>query len=156
MRGKPLHNWPNQNRRPAGDCDHEAASRTRGTALADRSAGSPHGQYVQLLVETGLLGALTFLWFLFELFKLLRYFLKNQKDFRVNIVASAISAILISRLAAGILGDYIIPQYHNGGLQSFCSTIYFWIGVGILIGLKRVLLFEQQQKGLSNDMAHPA
>lgn len=109
---------------------------------------SPHGQYVQLLVETGIIGVAAFLWFIIELFKLIKYFLTDKKDFRINIIASALSAILISRLAAGILGDYIIPQYHNGGLQSFCSTIYFWVAVGILVGLKRVHLLEQKKNGI--------
>ncbi len=106
---------------------------------------SPHGQYVQILVETGAIGALAFSWFMIELFRLLKYFMKLNSDYRINIIASAIAAILVSRLAVGLVGDYVIPQYHNGGLQTFCSTVYFWVCLGILIGLKRIVMLEDKQ-----------
>jgi hypothetical protein len=107
---------------------------------------SPHGQYVQILVETGIIGALAFLWFMIKLFKLLKYFLKLSSDHRVNIIAAAIAAVLVSRLTIGIIGDYLIAQYHNAGLQSFCVTVYFWVCLGVLIGLKKVVTHEDQLK----------
>jgi O-antigen ligase len=101
-------------------------------------ASTPHGQYMQILAETGIVGMVVFLWFIIELFKLLKYFLKKDPDYRINIVAAAVISIIVSRLMIGLIGDYILPQYHNGGLQNFCSTVYFWVCVGILIGLKKL------------------
>lgn len=104
---------------------------------------TPHGQYPQILAETGVIGTLAFLWFMIELLRLLKYFLTPNVDFRINIIASAISAVLISRLVIGLLGDYVIPQYHNGGLQNFCTTVYFWVCLGVLIGLRRITQTER-------------
>jgi O-antigen ligase len=112
---------------------------------------SPHGQYIQILTETGVIGALAFLWFVIELFKLLKYFLNPNFEYKIRIIVSAISAILVSRIIVAIIGDYIIPQYHNGGLQTFCSTVYFWVGLGVLIGLKRVLTIENDKALIQNN-----
>jgi O-antigen ligase len=105
---------------------------------------SPHNQYVQILTETGLLGTGVFLWFLFELCKLIKSLISCSFDSKTNILLSALTAIILSRLAVGLVGDYLIPQYHNGGLQTFCSTIYFWISLGVLISLRRISITENQ------------
>jgi len=105
---------------------------------------SAHGQYIQILVETGVVGTLAFLWFMIELFKLLKYFIEPHPDYKINIISSAIAAILVSRLAVAMVGDYLIAQYHNAGLQSFCVTVYFWICLGVLIGLKRIIMLEDK------------
>ena len=79
--------------------------------------------------------------------------LKNYKVEEWNgIFASAISAILVSRLTIGLIGDYLLVQYHNGGLQGFCSTVYFWICLGVLIGLQKILVLENSKK---NRMVKP-
>jgi hypothetical protein len=126
------------------------ASKKRGADSAVIT--SPHGQYIQILVETGAVGALAFLWFMRELFKLLKYFLKLNSDYSINVVSSAVAAILLSRLAIGIVGDYLISQYHNGGLQSFCVTVYFWICLGVLIGLRRIVMFDDEQDGANEGL----
>jgi hypothetical protein len=134
------------------DYSRYVASRNLGRGASWGVMTSAHGQYLQILVETGVIGTLTFLWFMIELLKLLKYFLKLNTDYRINAVASAIVAILVSRLAVALVGDYLIANYHNAGLQSFCVTVYFWVCLGTLIGLRKVIMVEEEQKGANGGL----
>ena len=42
-------------------------------------------------------------------------------------------------LAAGMLGDWIIPFYYNGGVLGFRSSLLFWVFLGGALALRRML-----------------
>jgi hypothetical protein len=96
-----------------------------------------HNNYQDLLLQTGVLGLLAFCWFAFEAARLiLRLRTQVPSGFPMAYVIGALGG-LAGSLAAGMLGDWIIPFYYNGGILGFRSSLLFWISLGGLLTLKR-------------------
>lgn len=94
---------------------------------------SAHGTYAQLLAETGVPGLLLFIWLLSSGFSWMSKHYKMVKDQSTrNYLLAALGQMVGISLAA-IIGDYIIPTYHNGGLTTFSATIYSWLIWGLAI-----------------------
>jgi hypothetical protein len=109
---------------------------------------SAHGTYSQHLAEMGIPGLLLFLampvcgacW-------LLKNYKRMQNGFPRTFVLATVGQ-LTGICAAAVVGDYIIPTYHNGGLITFSSTIYSWLIWGIAVALVRIE--GRQTDGLIN------
>jgi hypothetical protein len=98
-----------------------------------------HNNYQDLLVQTGFLGLLGFLWFAFEVFWLgLRLHRQLPAGFAKAYVVGAIGG-LAGSLVAGMLGDWIIPFYYNAGILGFRSSLLFWVFLGGLLTLQRTV-----------------
>jgi hypothetical protein len=98
-----------------------------------------HNNYQDLLIQTGFVGLLIFAWFSFEAGWLM---LRLQRQFPSGFPrAYAIGALggLVGSLIAGMLGDWILPFYYNGGILGFRSSLLFWVFLGGFLALKRML-----------------
>jgi O-antigen ligase len=117
---------------------------------------SAHGTYSQHLAEMGIPGLLLFLampvcgaWWL----------LKNYKRMRNGFPRTFVLATvgqLAGICAAAVVGDYIIPAYHNGGLTTFSSTVYSWLIWGLAVAAVRIS--DRQADGSinsSSQLEHP-
>jgi len=99
---------------------------------------SAHGTYSQHLAEMGIPGTILFLAVLIGGFSwLLRHYRKMTRGSSKTFLLAAM-AQLTGIAFASIIGDYIIPSYHNGGIVTFSATVYSWITWGLAIAHVRI------------------
>jgi hypothetical protein len=99
---------------------------------------SAHGTYSQHLSEMGFPGLVLFVSVLVAGY---RWMLMNYRKMppgpsRTYILAAMGQLLGIS--ASAIIGDYIIPTYHNSGLVTFSTTVYSWLIWGLAIAHVRI------------------
>lgn len=99
---------------------------------------SAHGTYSQHLAEMGIPGLILFLMIpIYGALWLLKKYRKMENGFPRTFVLASIGQ-LAGICASALVGDYIIPTYHNGGLVTFCTTIYSWLIWGIAVACIRI------------------
>ena len=96
-----------------------------------------HNQYVDLVAQSGVLGLLAYLWLLGAL-GWLGWRLRNRvaAGFEQAYVYGALAG-WAATMAAGALGDWVLPFVYNVGLSGVRSTILPWIFLGGLLALER-------------------
>jgi hypothetical protein len=98
-----------------------------------------HNQYVDLLAQTGILGLLCFLWFSGEVARLgWRLRDRVSPGFAQAYVYAALGG-LAGTLAAGMLGDWILPFVYNIGLFGFRASGLAWLFLGGVVALEQML-----------------
>jgi hypothetical protein len=102
------------------------------------SYSSAHGTYSQHLAEMGIPGTILFLSILVSGFLWLLKSYRNLPDGPSKVYLLAASGQLIGISMASIIGDYIIPTYHNGGLFNFSTTVYSWLIWGLAVAHVRI------------------
>ncbi len=102
------------------------------------SMSSPHGNYQQLAAETGLVGLGFALWLFYRALALGWSLFRRACDPLVRSLAIAATCSLAGQLTAAVVGDFVLPSYHNGGYQLVTSTIYAFVAMGLLISLERL------------------
>lgn len=101
-----------------------------------------HNNYVDIVAQTGILGLICFFWFVVVTWKL-GWRLRNQvpKDgFTQAFVYGALGG-LAGSVAAGMLGDWVLPFVYNIGIYGFRSSIYAWLFLGGLVAIDQMRLF---------------
>jgi len=106
---------------------------------------SAHGTYAQHLSEMGFPGLVLFLAFLVLGIRwLVAGYRALPPGFSKSFVLAAIGhSVAIS--CAAVIGDYIIPTYHNGGVINFCTTVYSWLIWGLAVAHVRLGAPESAQ-----------
>jgi hypothetical protein len=99
---------------------------------------SSHNTYMDLIMQTGLLGLFAFGWLVLAVSRL-SWRLHSQEPFGFSGAYSvgALAGILAS-LVAGALGDWIIPFVYNVGIRGFRSSLLFWVFLGGVLALTRM------------------
>jgi hypothetical protein len=98
---------------------------------------SAHGTYSQHLAEMGIPGLILLLAILVSGFTwMLRSYRSIEDRFTRTYLLAAMGQ-LAGIASAGILGDYIIPTYHNGGVVMFSATVYSWLIWGLSVAYVR-------------------
>jgi len=97
-----------------------------------------HNQYVDLLAQVGVVGLVFYLWFFLEMFGI-SWWLKSRvpEGFSRAYVYGSIGAI-VGMLAAGMLGDWVLPFVYNIGLNGFRASIIGWLFLGGLFALHQM------------------
>jgi len=98
-----------------------------------------HNNYIDLLMQTGIVGLLAFFWLMVEVLRILLRLARSEASGSFP-RAYAIGAIggLMGALAAGMLGDWILPFYYNVGVTGFRSSLLFWVFLGGALALKHI------------------
>jgi len=96
-----------------------------------------HNSFIQLTVETGLVGLAGFMWILLRLFK-------NVIAQITQIRHNNPSKILLTSLIAGVFG-FLIQSGVDTNFYSLQPSVLFWLMAGILIAQQRLLLTEQPE-----------
>ena len=98
-----------------------------------------HNNYQDLIAQTGFLGLFAFAWFSLEA-ALMAHPPPSPcpAGFPRAYTVGAFGG-LVGSLAAGMLGDWIIPFYYNAGIIGFRSSLLFWVYLGELLALKRMM-----------------
>jgi hypothetical protein len=99
-----------------------------------------HNQYVDLVAQTGLLGLVCFLWFAWAVGRLgWRLRERVPEGFARAYVYGSLAG-LTGTLAAGMLGDWILPFVYNIGFTGFRSSMFAWLFLGGLVALEQMYL----------------
>jgi hypothetical protein len=97
-----------------------------------------HNQYVDIIAQTGLLGLISFTWFSFEIGLVgLRLRNKVSEGFAHAYVIGALAG-LGGSLAAGMMGDWILPFVYNVGVHGMRASLLGWFFLGGLVALEQI------------------
>lgn len=102
-----------------------------------------HNQYVDLVAQSGMLGLFAYLWLLGAL-GWLGWRLRNRvaEGFEQAYVYGALAG-WAATVAAGGLGDWVLPFVYNVGLSGVRSSILPWVFLGGLLALERKYRVKQ-------------
>ena len=106
----------------------------RGYAVSFNS----HNNYVDIVAQTGLVGLVCFLFFLWEVGRLgWRLRETVPSGFAQAYVYGALGG-LAGMVVAGMMGDWILPFFYNLGLNGFRSSMLGWLFLGGLVSLEQM------------------
>jgi O-antigen ligase len=111
----------------------------RGYAVSFNS----HNNYVDIVAQTGLVGLVCFLLFLWELGRL-GWRLREQAPagFAQAYVYGALGG-LAGMVVVGMLGDWVLPFFYNLGLNGFRSSMLGWLFLGGLVSLEQMAITQK-------------
>jgi O-antigen ligase len=95
-----------------------------------------HNQYVDLLAQTGILGLLFFLWFMVEAALAGWRVRRRLEDGFATAYANSAIAAVAGMLAAGMLGDWVVPFVYNVGMAGFRASVLGWMFLGGVVSLE--------------------
>jgi hypothetical protein len=106
---------------------------------------SSHNTYVDLLMQTGVIGLGCFVWFAWELART-GWGLRRQAPagFAYGYVIGALGG-LAGTLAAGMLCDWILPFVYNITLEGMRASTLGWLFLGGLLALQRSVTAEGRE-----------
>jgi hypothetical protein len=97
-----------------------------------------HNNYIDIIAQTGLIGLVLFLWFAWEIGKVgLKLQDRVPEGFQKAYVYGCLGG-LGGMMAAGMLGDWVIPFVYNVGLEGFRASGIAWMFLGGLLALERM------------------
>jgi O-antigen ligase len=106
---------------------------------------SSHNTYVDILLQTGLLGLACFLWFAWEVGRIgWKLRTRGSAGFAHAYTIGALGG-LVGTLAAGMLGDWVLPFVYNVTLSGLRASVLGWIFLGGLVALERMTPPESRQ-----------
>jgi len=94
-----------------------------------------HNQYVDLLARTGILGLFFYLWFFGEMLYLAWRMRTKLGDGFARAYVYGVFGGVLGTLAAGMLGDWVLPFVYNIGLAGFRASVLGWLFMGGLLAL---------------------
>jgi hypothetical protein len=92
-----------------------------------------HNQYVDLLAQTGILGLFFYLWFFGEMLYLAWRMRNRLGDGFARAYVYGVFGGVLGTLAAGMLGDWVLPFVYNIGLAGFRASVLGWLFMGGLL-----------------------
>ena len=95
--------------------------------------------YLRLIAEVGLLGFIAFFLIFFELLRRVRVFLKKAKSGLARTLVIGISGAILGLLANAVFIDVF---------ESSKVAFFFWILMGILVGIMKVSLPKEESKNV--------
>ena len=106
-----------------------------------------HNNYVDIVAQAGILGLICFIWFVVVTWKL-GWRLRNQvpKDGFTQAFIYGTLGGLAGSVAAGMLGDWVLPFVYNIGIFGLRSSIYAWFFLGGLVAID-----QMRRAGISLD-----
>jgi hypothetical protein len=99
-----------------------------------------HNNYVDILLQTGIVGLVCFFWIIWEV-GLLGWSLRGRfaDDFAEGYVYACLGG-LAGTLASAWLADWLLPFAYNIGLNGFRASILAWLFLGGLVTLEQISL----------------
>ncbi len=104
-----------------------------------------HNNYVDIVAQTGILGLICMLWFIWAIMKVAwrAHKLVPEGGFEQAYVYGMIGGI-VATFAAGMLGDWFLPYVYNATIRSLRTSIMPWLFMGGLLALEQILLQRQK------------
>ncbi|MFQ5923770.1 MAG: O-antigen ligase family protein, partial [Anaerolineales bacterium] len=104
---------------------------------------SSHNNYVDLTAQTGILGLVCFLAFAIAMTIALWRLIKMAPDGFPSAYAIGALGGLGGTLAAGMLGDWVIPFVYNVGMKGMRASLIGWLFLGGVVALDRIVKSEK-------------
>jgi hypothetical protein len=98
-----------------------------------------HNNYADLLAQCGFLGLLAFCWFAVEVSRMTLRLRSFVPAGFANAYVVGVLGGLAGSLVSGMLADWIIPFVYNIGIRGFRSSLLFWVFLGGVLALKRIV-----------------
>ena len=100
--------------------------------------GTPHNQYLNLLVEFGILGLAAWLWFVVRAFRTGLRIYQRAREPAHAMFALGWLGMFGGMVAGSLTGDFMIHSIRNGGLELFSGYYLQWVLLGALVGVARI------------------
>jgi O-antigen ligase len=97
------------------------------------SLGTPHNQYVNLLVELGALGLACFGIFAYRAARTGLQLWRTAREPAHQVLALGWLGLFGGMLAGGMFGDFMIPSIRNSGLELFAMFYVQWVLLGLIV-----------------------
>jgi O-antigen ligase len=102
-------------------------------------ARSTHNNYMDIIAQTGIVGALCWLWLALTAIHEGWVVLKHAPPGSTRTLAYITCGGLLGSMVAMQLGDWIIPFAYNQGIEGYRYTVFSWLFLGILMSLRQQL-----------------
>lgn len=100
--------------------------------------GTPHGQYVNFLVEFGLVGTALLVAFVVGVMRFGLRAVRVRTDPEVHSFLLGWFASFVAWSVSSLAGDYMVHSIRNGGLEMFSGFYLHWIFLGAAVGIGRL------------------
>ena len=97
-----------------------------------------HNQYMDLLMQTGVIGTACYLWLMASIGFLGLRLVKQLPDGFTKAYAFGALGGLAGMMMAGAQGDWVIPFVYNIGMAGFRASVLGWIFLGGLMVIERL------------------
>ena len=94
---------------------------------------TPHNQYLNLLLELGIVGLGCFLWFIAGALKLGFDALRNMPDGFSRTLVVGWFGLFCGMVVSALTGDFVFHSIRNGGLEMFSGYYLQWIFLGMVV-----------------------
>lgn len=102
------------------------------------SLGTPHNQYINILMELGVVGLACFLVFAFKAARTGYRLWRTAANPLHQRMALAWLGLFAAMLVGGMFGDFMIPSIRNGGLELFALFYVQWILLGLIVSMTAI------------------
>lgn len=99
--------------------------------------GTPHGQYANLLVELGLVGATLFVAFVVGVLRFGARIVRARNHPEAQVFLLGWFASFVAWSFCSLAGDYMLHSIRNGGLEMFSGFYLQWVFLGAAVGISR-------------------
>jgi hypothetical protein len=100
--------------------------------------GTAHNQFMNILIELGVVGLAFFLWFTFRATRLGLAVWKTAQTPLHRSMALAWIGLFAGMCVGGMFGDFMIPSIRNDGLNLLSLFYVQWILLGILVSISHL------------------
>jgi O-antigen ligase len=99
---------------------------------------TPHNQYLNVLLETGLAGLIAFLALLLGCLRVGWRLYRSARSPLVEMFALGWLGYFSAMAAGGLTGDFMLHSIRNGGLELLTGFYLQWVMLGLLVALERL------------------
>lgn len=106
-----------------------------------------HNNYLDILAQTGIVGMVCFLWFIWNLTRVGWGLRKRVEGGFARAYLYGSLGGLLGTLVAGIFGDWMLPFVYNVGLKGFRTSVLGWLFLGGIVVLEQLFPPSEEKVG---------
>ena len=99
---------------------------------------TPHNQYLNLLLEFGIVGLACFLWFIIGALRTGVDALRRARDPLHRTLVTGWLGLFSGMVVSGLTGDFVFHSIRNGGLDLFSAFYLQWIFLGMVVAAAEI------------------
>jgi O-antigen ligase len=99
--------------------------------------GTPHSQYLNLLVEQGIVGVMLFVAFVAGVIRFGFWAISVRRAREEEVFLLGWFASFVAWSFCSITGDYMLHSIRNGGIEMFTGYYIHWVFLGAAVGVAR-------------------